>query len=128
MPSMSVQAVGGYVQGLIDRQKGMTVASVSAAAGVEPNYIWRLRMGEVKKPSAEIIGSLVRAAKGSVEQAIALLLNAEATEEDGRQAAAKSEFVLSLRHRAALEGLDDEDLDLIIELAERMRRRRITGQ
>lgn len=123
MRGMSVQAVGGYVQGLIDRQKGMTVASVSAAAGVEPNYIWRLRTGDVKKPSAEIVGSLVRAAKGSVEQAIALLLNSEATEEDGRRAAAATGFVLSDRHRAALEGLSDEDLDLIIELAGRMRRR-----
>lgn len=127
MRGMSVQAVGGYVQGLIDRQ-GMTVAAVSADAGVEANYIWRLRTGDVKKPSAEVLGALVRAARGSIERAVALLLDVNATEEDGHRAAAEPAFRLSDRHRAVLEDLSDEDLDLIIELAGRMRQRRSGGQ
>lgn len=128
MRTMSVQAVGGYVQGLIDRQASLTIASVSAAAGVEPNYIWRLRTGEMKKPSAEIIGGLVRAASGSVERAIALLLDPQATEEDGKRAAQQVEFTLSDRHRSALEGLSNEDLDLVIGLAERLKRSQAADQ
>lgn len=128
MRAMSVQALGAYVHELIEQQSSLTVASVSAAAGVEPNYIWRLRMGEVKKPSAEIVGALVRSAKGSVERAIALLLDAQATEEDGRRAAQGIEFTLSDRHRAALEGLSNDDLDYVIGLAERLKQSRSTGQ
>lgn len=128
MRPMSVQAVGGYVQGLIDRQAGLTIASVSAAAGVEPNYIWRLRTGDVKKPSAEIVAGLVRAARGSIERAMGLLLDAQATEEDGRRAALAVEFTLSDRHRMALERLSDEDLDLVIALAERLRQSRATDR
>jgi transcriptional regulator with XRE-family HTH domain len=83
---MSVQAVGAYIQGLIERH-GLTIAAVTAEAGVKPNYLWRLLHAENGNPSALSIARLVRAARGDYDVAMALLLDDEAGEEAGTAAA-----------------------------------------
>jgi transcriptional regulator with XRE-family HTH domain len=115
MAAMSVQAVGGYVAGLIERH-GLTIASVSSDAGVQPNYIWRLREGAIKEPAAETIGALVRAARGSYDRAIALLLTPNATEEDGRKAAREPDDM------AVINRLPSAQRQLVLRLARELLR------
>ena len=124
MRSMSVQAVGGYIQGLIDRQSGLTATVVADRAGVQSNYIWRLKSGDIKEPSAKIIGAIVRAAKGSVEQAIELLLNDQATADDGYRAATVGAYQLSNRHQAVLAKMSVEELDALIAFVEQTQHQR----
>lgn len=114
MSGMSVRAVGGYIQGLIDTSDDLTAAVVAERAGVKPNYIWRLKTGEIQEPSAKIIGLLVKAARGNVERAIELLLNDNATEEDGRGAATTPSFRLNARHHEVLSRMSADELDALI--------------
>jgi transcriptional regulator with XRE-family HTH domain len=122
MSAMSVRAVGGYIQGLIDSHGDLTAAAVAERAGVKSNYIWRLKTGDIQEPSAKIIGLLVRAARGSVERAMELLLRDGATEEDGHAAATTPMFQLSDRHQAVLSQMTEEELDALVAFVARTRR------
>lgn len=44
---------------------GMTIAAVTSAAGVEANYIWRLKNGKIKNPKMRTLRSLTEAARGA---------------------------------------------------------------
>lgn len=113
MLRMSAQAVGAYVQELIER-RGMTIAAVTAMAGVEANYLWRLRAGKIKAPAAETIGALVRAAHGSYDRALTLLLDPNATEIEGASAAQDFDEL------AVISRLPPHQRRLVAELARQM--------
>jgi transcriptional regulator with XRE-family HTH domain len=79
---MSVHAVGGYIRHL-RTQQGLTATAVAQAAKTNSNYIWRIEQGKIKEPGAELLGTLVRAVNGSIEDAMALLLDPLASVADG---------------------------------------------
>jgi len=85
---MSVQAVGAYIQALAQRH-GLTIAAVTAEAGVNQNYVWRLIHGNTNNPAAITLAKLVQCARGDYVQAMRLLLDDAATEQDGLEAAQK---------------------------------------
>jgi transcriptional regulator with XRE-family HTH domain len=105
---MSVQAVGGYIRHL-RTQQGLTATAVAQAAKTNSNYIWRIEQGKIKEPGAELLGTLVRAVNGSIEDAISLLLDADATVADGEARAAqwlaREELVEATRAQDALDQL-----------------------
>ncbi len=119
---MSVAAVGGYVRGLIEGQ-GLTIAAVTTAADVQANYLWRLEHGLIKEPSARVMGKLVIAAGGNIEQALRLLLREDASADDGVAAAQKqverklaeaSEFYLDKNIEDLIATRDHEELRRVI--------------
>ncbi len=79
---MSMIAVGAYVRYLRESYD-LTSLTVSTLAHVNPNYIWRIETGEIK-PGAEKLAAVIRAVKGNFEEVSQLLLDENATEEDGR--------------------------------------------
>ena len=127
MPGMSVQAFGGYIEGLIDRHS-LTLADVMDAAGVRQNYLWKLINGKIKEPGAATVLNLVSAAQGDIGQALELLVDPEATEESGRNAATKPIFRLSPHHRSLIASMPDGELEFLLEYRERLRRQQETGQ
>lgn len=92
MRAMSVPALGGYIEGLIERQKpSLSAAKVLDRAGVRQNYLWKLVKGEIKEPGASTVAQLVRAARGNLDRAIDLLLDPAATYDHGYQAGLKEQ-------------------------------------
>jgi transcriptional regulator with XRE-family HTH domain len=87
---MGVQAIAGYIQGLIDR-KGLIATKVAEGAEVQLNYLWRLEQGLIKEPSATKLASLVEEVGGDHIVAMRLLLDPNATSEDGRALASVHE-------------------------------------
>lgn len=83
---MSVQALGAYLEGLIDERR-LDNREVTRRAGVAMNYVGRLRTGDTQDPGARNVAALVQAARGSFAVAAQLLLREDATVEEGRQAA-----------------------------------------
>lgn len=117
---MSVQAVGGYIDALLKQRPDMTAARLAEQAGVQNNYIWRLRSGSIDAPSARVIMALVSAVGGDLDLAASLLLDSEATVDDGERAAHAQQRRLDPRYQRALERLNDKELDAIIEFVERL--------
>jgi hypothetical protein len=115
MCRMSVTAVGGYITGVLERNK-LLPAHVMDAAGVRPNYLWRLSSGEIKKPSAEIIAALVRAARGRMEIATQLLLDPTADYERGYARGQQSDPM------EVFDRLDQDQLDAVARVAQQMLR------
>lgn len=94
MRAMSVSAIAGYIEGLIARQKPtLSAAKVQDQAGVRQNYLWKLVKGEIKEPGASTIGQLVRAANGDMERAFDLLLDPNASYDDGYEAGLKEQVI-----------------------------------
>lgn len=87
---MSVQAIAAYIQGLIEK-KGLIAAKVAEKAEVQLNYLWRLDQGLIKEPSATKLAALVEEVGGDHVVAMHLLLDPNATSEDGRALAAAHE-------------------------------------
>lgn len=132
---MSVKAVGAYIDKLIARHD-LKVQEVTDQAGVSANYVWRLRTGAIKEPAAHIIASLTKAVQGSMEDITQLLLDDNATVDDGERAAmawfAKvpkpPPITLSERQIKVLSSLSPDDLDYVLDLAERLKRTRSEHQ
>ena len=57
--------VGTYIRVLMEG-RNLTALMVTQAAGVHPNYVWRLEKGKIKRPALEVIVKLVRAVGGSL--------------------------------------------------------------
>lgn len=127
MAAMSVQALGGYIEGLIERH-GLKPADVQDAAGVRQNYLWKLINGKIKEPGAATVRDLVSAASGDIEQALELLADSEATEETGRAAAKKPIFRLNARHRELIASMPAGELEFLLEYRERLRHQQETNQ
>lgn len=58
--------VGTYIRVLMEG-RNLTALAVTQAAGVYPNYVWRLEKGKIKKPALEAIVKLVRTVGGSLD-------------------------------------------------------------
>ena len=106
---VSNEALGAYLRHLIKGHPDLTVADVSDRAGVSLNYLHRLANGTTKEPSARLLHSLVRAARGDIREAMVLLANAHATAADG-EAMARARLMFEAdesteweRQRAAFE-------------------------
>lgn len=93
MRVMSAEAIGEYFRALVELQPGLSLASVSRAAGVQPNYLSRLGVpGEngTKEPSGRVLLGLLRAAHGKIEHLEEILYSDTATAEQGRLLAEKT--------------------------------------
>ena len=69
---MAVKDVGTYIRVLMEG-RDLTALMVTQAAGVHPNYVWRLEQGKIKRPALEIIVKLVRVVGGSLDDIGALM-------------------------------------------------------
>jgi transcriptional regulator with XRE-family HTH domain len=67
--------------------RGMTLAEVQDCAGVRQNYWSRLRNRETKVPSVEVAAAFVQAVRGDQNRAMGLILDRQATSNDGETAA-----------------------------------------
>lgn len=54
-------------------QNGLTIEAASELAGVHPNYLWRVEVGRIKRPSIQKLKALTRAVKGRWEEVGRLL-------------------------------------------------------
>ena len=116
---MNVKAVGTYIAALIDGYD-LKTQEVTVAAGVSPNYVWRLKRGAINSPSAEIISSLFRVVGGSADHLQRLLMD-DATEDEARILAAQR--IAAARTPVHEAGFSDEELRLLSRLSPEQRRR-----
>lgn len=105
---MNVKAVGAYIAALVD-YRDLKTQDVTVAAGVSPNYIWRLKNGRIASPGAETLTALVRAAGGSTEHLQRLLMD-DATEQEAIRLAVQ----WMQQYRAEAASMTDEELDTAI--------------
>lgn len=117
MSVMSVQALGGYIEGLIERH-GLKLADVQDRAGVRQNYVWKLTHGKIQEPGASTVNDLVRAALGDIEKALELLGDSEATLKSGYEEAMRPIFRISPRHRDRIAGMSADEIDRLFEYRE----------
>lgn len=75
-----MKEAGEYIRSL-RKERGMTMQALAGAAGVHPNYIWRVETGDIKKPSNKNLGALVHALKGSMEEVTRLMALSPSPEE-----------------------------------------------
>ncbi len=118
---MSTNAVGVYLQTLRD-QLHLTRAKMAEEIGTTQNSIWRIESGR-QEPGAWLLARIVQRVHGSLEDVLRLAVDATATIEDGRRAAevaARPRFALTERQRTAIAALTSEELDLLVDLAERL--------
>lgn len=106
---MGVEEIGQYIYDCV-KANGLTIACVTAQAGVEPNYIWRLRKGRIKSPGVHTLRALTDAAKGAWDVVSELLNGTNSTAPDPRQA-----------FDELAETLTDDELPDAIAAIERMR-------
>lgn len=85
---MTVVSVGAYLEALRDAQKlkPKEVVDLIGQLGIEttPTYIWRIEHGKIATPGAPLLAAFTRVVHGNINQVMDLLLNKEATAEDGR--------------------------------------------
>lgn len=105
-----MEAVAPYLK-TVRLAAGLTQTEAADRVGISPKTVERWEAGKHEPPASEL-AVYVRAIGGEVERLLRLLVGSE----EGRP------FILSDRHQKILEGLSDEDLDLVISLAERMKR------
>lgn len=116
-----MEAVGAYIRVMAEQRK-LKIITVSNAAGVASNYIWRLEHGDTESPSFEIIAALVTAVKGSMEDVRQLLLEqADAARAEALAVKRVMSGGLSPEQRAYLDSLSPEQLDAIVSMARKMR-------
>lgn len=82
---MGLTAVAVYLRVLRDG-RGLTQAQAAVRAGIAPKTLERWEGGK-NEPTISNLRSLVRVLRGSVDDAIYLLVRDEVTEADGREAA-----------------------------------------
>jgi transcriptional regulator with XRE-family HTH domain len=82
---MTVSNVGTYIRVLMEG-RSLTALTVTQAAGVHPNYVWRLEKGRIKKPALEAIVKLVRTVGGSLDD-IDFLMGAPSSAYDATERA-----------------------------------------
>ena len=111
-----MQAVGLYLRELRDTSK-LTQAEAGARIGVESKTVERWEAGK-NEPPASRLTAYVESLGGSLARLVELLSDKPVAEQ----------FTLSERHRVVLDGLPMEDLDLVIALAERLKRSREVDQ
>lgn len=114
-----MKAVGTYIAALIDGYD-LKTQEVTGAAGVSPNYVWRLKKGTIASPSAEIISALWRVVGGSADHLQRLLMD-DATEDEARILAAQ--HIAAQRIPVQETGFSDEELKLLNRLSPEQRRR-----
>lgn len=119
--SMGVKAFGGYIEGLIAQHDELTLASVQDAAGVRQNYVWKLVNGTIKAPGAETVRALVRAARGSVIEALEILASETMTRDEGYKAGRSA---LSDEELLYFASLSPEQKDIVRGVVERMKSQR----
>lgn len=93
--AVTVEAFGAYVRVMREARKLKpdAVAKAMVEMGsrdmddVNPNYIWRIERGKVKEPGAQRVLAFVRVVRGSAEIATNLLLDDEASADEGRMLA-----------------------------------------
>jgi transcriptional regulator with XRE-family HTH domain len=85
MEYMSMTAVASYLRALREG-RAMSRARLAALLDTSEVTIWRIEHAH-QEPSGSLLVGFVRAVRGSTEQVADLMLDKEATEEDGRQLA-----------------------------------------
>jgi hypothetical protein len=119
--AMGVKALGGYIEGLIAQHDDLSLASVQDAAGVRQNYVWKLVNGTIKAPGAGTVRALVRAARGSVIEAIEILASETMSQEDGYKAGRSALSDAELLYFASL---SPEQKDIVRGVVERLKSQR----
>lgn len=108
---MSMQAVGTYLRELRTAAQ-LTQDKAAELIGVDKKTIERWEKGE-HEPKATTLQEYVQALRGSVQRALNLLLGAPEPEPPQ----------LSERHVRALVDLSEDELNLLIQIAEKIKRR-----
>lgn len=73
---VGTHALGDYVRQL-RTARHLTRLEVAHQAGVVQDYVWKMEVGRVDKPSAHHVGVLVRVLGGNIEHAMNLLLGGD---------------------------------------------------
>lgn len=105
-----MEAVAPYLK-QIRIDAGLTQMEAAERVGIHSKTVERWEAGKHEPPASEL-AAYVKALGGEVDRLLRLLIGTEAG------------TVISDRHRKALEGLTDDDLDLVISIAERIKRSR----
>lgn len=131
---MPMEAAAGYLRGLREGRR-LSRARVAAAVRVSEMSIWRIEE-ERQQPRAELLASFVSVIQGDIHDVYTLLLDHNATFQDGQRRAEellRREGLTALRESAPLSAPrgkpaengsaphQSED-DLLIEIEEELRR------
>lgn len=108
-----MKAVAPYLR-QIRQDAGLTQSEAADRVGIHSKTVERWEAGKHEPPASEL-AAYVKALGGEVGRLMRLLVGSdEPTNEPN----------INPRYRTALESLTDEDLDLVIALAERLRQSR----
>lgn len=91
----------------------------AASLGISETSVYRIEE-KGQDPSPELLANIIDALGLNWEAVRSLLLNPHATEQDGIQAAQTMRRQLGARHQEALERLNDDELDALIEFLQRV--------
>ncbi len=123
---MSMQAAGMYLRTLRER-RGFSREDVAHELGTDKTQIQRVENGTHDTRSSLLLG-FVRVVQGNTDHVADLMLNADATAEEGKQLA---EQWLDQEQRGMIQQrvdvLPDEDLDIALQVIRELRARYQAG-
>lgn len=113
-----MKALEAYLSTLI-HQRGLQVQDVTAQAGVNANYLWRLRNDKIASPGAPVLRQLITAVRGNIDD-LALLLRDDMTEREAQRLARRWVDEEGERERYAAEAaaMTDSELEQAIQQLE----------